>query len=283
LGLSWAVLGALPVALVGHHYSAYYVCFSAAGYALFLGWLLARAPSPAVAAVAVYGVWAVAVANHVESFRIAREIDARPGVSYATPAGSEWQRKCVAGLESALDRDPPPRGAVIYLSHAPSYLALATFGSHGPRVWFDDPRLDLSYITHYTLGDSTRPRRFVSFDDDRWAFYTLSNEMVDAMVEGETALASGHPAAARAGLAKALRLAGAGPTPEAIELENTYGLACYQTGDTAEARQAWQKALSLDPYHRGALLNLAAVLAGRGDFAGARALTLRVLERAPDD
>src|SRR5262249_54655858 len=113
--------------------------------------------------------------------------------------------------------------------------------------------------------------------------YTLSNEMVDAMVEGETALASGHPAAARAGLAKALRLAGAGPTPEAIELENTYGLACYQTGDTAEARQAWQKALSLDPYHRGALLNLAAVLAGHGDFAGARALTLRVLEHAPDD
>src|SRR5262249_41922386 len=49
LGLLWAVIGALPVALVGHHFSAYYVCFSAVGAAFLARLLLARPPSPATA------------------------------------------------------------------------------------------------------------------------------------------------------------------------------------------------------------------------------------------
>lgn len=283
LGLVWAVVGALPVALVGHHYSAYYVCFSAVGFALAAGWLLARLPLPATAAVLALCVWADGVANGVQAFRVAREIEEKPGVSYVSIARLEWQRKFVDSLHAALAADPPPRGAVIYLSHAPSYFALATFGSHGPRVWFDDPTLELSYITHYTPGDETRPRRFVSFDDRRWSFVTLSNALVDEIYRGETALAQGKPADAKAALASALSMIGPRPTPERADVENTYGLAAYQTGDSARARQAWLSVLAQDPHHRGALLNLAAVSAGRGDFASARAWTARVLSDAPQD
>jgi tetratricopeptide (TPR) repeat protein len=283
LGLLWAVVGALPVALVGHHYSAYYVCFSAVGFALVVGSLLARAPWPAAAAVLAVFVWGDAVANRVEAFRVARETEEPTGVSYVSIARLEWQRKFVDSLHGALAGDPPPRGAVIYLSHAPSYLALATFGAHGPRIWFDDPTLDLSYITHYAAVDSTKPRRFVSFDTGRWSFVALSNELVDAMVAGEGALSHGRPAEARAALARALALTPSSAVAERAELANTYGLASYQTGDTAEARRAWQEALALDPANRGALLNLAAWSAGHGDFPQARALALTALRQEPDD
>src|SRR5262249_46758577 len=70
---------------------------------------------------------------------------------------------------------------------------------------------------------------------------------------------------------------------ERAELANTYGLACFETGDTARARVSWQQALAVDRGHRGALLNLAALCAGRGDFQEARALTGRVLADTPGD
>jgi tetratricopeptide (TPR) repeat protein len=283
LGLLWAVAGALPVALVGHHFSAYYVCFSAAGFALLAGWLLARVRWPATAVVFALAVWGGAVANRVEAFRVARESESQVGVSYVSIARLDWQRKFVDSLHAALAAYPPPKGAIIYLSHAPSYLALATFGAHGPRIWFDDPTLELSYITHYTALDSTRPRRFVSFDRDRWAFVSLSNELVDAMVRGENALSAGHPVEAREALAGALALVPPGANAEKAELLNTYGLANYQTKDTEGARLAWQQSLMLDPTNRSATLNLAALQAGRGDFQGARELTERVLRENPDD
>jgi tetratricopeptide (TPR) repeat protein len=283
LGLLWAIVGALPVALVGHHYSAYYVCFSAAGFALLAGWLLARTPWPTAAVVIAFAVWGAAVANRVDAFRVARETEMEEGVSYVSIARLEWQRKFVDSLRDALATDPPPRGAIIYLSHAPNYLALATFGAHGPHIWFDDPTLELSYITRYAALDSARPRRFVSFDRERWSFVPLSNDLVDAMIAGEIALSTGRPAEARPALARALTLAPEAARAERAELRNTYGLACFETGDTTDARISWQLALALDHSNRGALLNLAALCAGRGDFQEARALTERVLGATPDD
>src|SRR5262249_42945562 len=182
LGLLWAVIGALPVALVGHHFSAYYVCFSAVGAAFLAGWLLARTPWPTTAVVMVFAVWGATVAHRVEAFRVARESEAKNGVSFVSIARLEWQRKFVDSLHAVLAADPPPKGAVIYLSHAPHYLELATFGAHGPRIWFDDSTLELSYITHYAAGNSTKPRRFASFDRKRWPFVALPSQLSDAIL-----------------------------------------------------------------------------------------------------
>ena len=44
LGVSWMILGALPVAIVAQRFSAYYVSFSAVGFALLAAALLSRAP-----------------------------------------------------------------------------------------------------------------------------------------------------------------------------------------------------------------------------------------------
>src|SRR6185369_1895883 len=96
-------------------------------------------------------------------------------------------------------------------------------------------------------------------------------------------LAQGRSVEAKASLSSALSMIGPHPTPERADVENTYGLAAYQTGDSTAARQAWLSALAQDPHHRGALLNLAALSAGRGDFASARLWTARVLTDAPDD
>src|SRR5262249_3931246 len=136
---------------------------------------------------------------------------------------------------------------------------------------------------HYAAGNSTKPRRFASFDRKRWTFVALPSQLVDAMVAGESALTAGRAAEAREALSQALALVPEGANEERAELENTYGLASYQSGDTAEARLAWQRSLLIDPSNRGALLNLAAMRAGRGDFLDARNLTERVLRENPED
>jgi tetratricopeptide (TPR) repeat protein len=277
LGLLWATVGLLPVALVGHHFSAYYISFAAVGFALLAGLFLSRTAWPVVAGIFVVAAWANVVANGVEPFRLVREGVEPPGISYVSISRLEWERKFVDALHDALKRDPPPKGGVIYLAHAPHYLELATFGERAPRIWFHDPTLDLSYITRYRI-EGDRPRRFLRFDPRHWNFVSLPNALVDAMVEGEEALAAGRPGVARPALERALALAVPGTHDiERAELETSYGLACFQTGDTESARRAWLAALAIDPANRGALLNLAAWNAGRGDFREARILTLRTL------
>ena len=283
LGLLWATVGVLPVALVGHHFSAYYVGFGAVGFALVAGWALSRVPAPAVAAIFAAFAWIGAGANAVEPFRLVREQQEKTGVSYVSIARLEWQRKFVEALENVLWSDPPARGSMIYLSHAPNYFELSTFGARGPRIWFRDPTLDLSYITHYERAGS-RPSRIVRFDPPHWSFVALPNALVDDIVEGERTLEAGRPSEAKAPLARALVLASMGPFEvERVEIGNDYGLACYQTGDAEAARAAWMEVLRLDPDHRGALLNLAAWDAGRGHFEEAKKLTMRVLAQSAID
>ena len=190
----------------------------------------------------------------------------------------------VEALHTALRQDPPPSGAIVYLSHAPENFAFATAGDRALRVWFRDPRLEQSYVTRYRLGADQRPRRVVRFDPVRWDFVLLPNPLLDAIVEGEEALARGKAAMARAALGRALRLVQPGVHDIVrVELENSFGVAAYRSGDTAAARRAWQAALALDPAYRGALLNLAAMSANRGEFGEAKRLTLTALATAPQD
>jgi tetratricopeptide (TPR) repeat protein len=190
----------------------------------------------------------------------------------------------VNALHASLRQDPPPPGAIVYLSHAPEYFALATAGDRALRVWFRDPRMELSYITRYRPEPGQRPRRVLRFDPDRWDFARLPNPLVDAIVEGEEALARGQAATARQALGRALRIAQPGVHDvERVELQTSFGLAAYRSGDTTAARRAWQAALAIDSSHRGALLNLAALSAQRGEFGEAKRLTLAVLAESPED
>lgn len=190
----------------------------------------------------------------------------------------------VEALHTTLAQDPPGPGGIVYLSHAPENFAFATAGDRALQVWFRDPRMELSYITRYEPRTGPRPRRFVRFDPARGGFVVLPDALVDAIVEGEEALARGEAAAARQALARALLIARPGVHDMVrVELETNFGLAAYRSGDTATARRAWQAALRIDPAHRGAALNLAAWSANRGEFRDARRLTEAVLARSPGD
>ncbi len=284
LGAAWAIAGALPVALVGHHFSAYYITFAGAGFALVAGALLARihAVAPAVAFAAL--AYANVVANDTNTYRIHAQQDTPKGVSYVTFSRLEWEVRFLRGLKAALDEHTPGRGGEIFLSHAPRYLGFATAGDRAPRVWFDDSLLTLNYISHYRPEARGRPRVVLRFDEKRWAFTHLPDAMVDAMVTGEEALSRNEAVPARAALERALALARPGEHDiERAELSNTLGVACDLAGDTPAARQAWQQALAITPGHREATLNLASLEAREGRYPAARVLLVAQLRRNPAD
>ncbi len=284
LGCSWAVVGALPIGLVGHHFSAYYVSFSAVGAAiLFAAVFSGRARFAVVPLLAVATFMNVA-ANGVGSFRATRAPTTDPGASFVTYSRLELEQAYLDSFQVALRVARPPRGAVIYLSRAPHFSTIATASGLAPQIWFDDPTLETSYVGSYRPGAESRPRVFLRFDAMDRSFDVLPESLVVASLAGEEALARGSALEARAHFERALALATPGPHDvERADLENGLGVAADQLGDSAAARKAWLSALGIREEHRGALLNLAGLEAERGDYAAARARVVQVLAKSAGD
>jgi len=70
--------------------------------------------------------------------------------------------------------------------------------------------------------------------------------------------------------------------PSNPEVNYMRGLLADRQGNVASAQASWEKAISLDPKHNLALLGLAAILARRADFAGAKGYLERVLQSDPN-
>ena len=84
-GLLWALVGAVPIGLAGHHFSAYYVSFAAVGFAIGAGVWLSRWPAlvtvPILIALTMLGV----ASNRIETFR-REQVNERPGLSFVNTA-----------------------------------------------------------------------------------------------------------------------------------------------------------------------------------------------------
>ncbi len=78
-------------------------------------------------------------------------------------------------------------------------------------------------------------------------------------------------------LEAAYRLAPSNP-----EVNYLRGLLADRQGNVASAQTNWEKTISLDPKHNLALQGLAAILARRSDFTGARGYLERVLQSDPN-
>jgi tetratricopeptide (TPR) repeat protein len=277
-------VGAIPIGLVGHHFSSYYVTFAAVGWAVVAGTLLARSPVfVAVVALALSAILNVS-ANAVNHFRVYPEQQDLRGVSNVNFMRLDTEAHFLERFHAALMAHPPGRGGVIFLSHAPKYMMLATAGERAPKVWFDDPGLSFTYVSHFRPDDRARPSVVLRYDGARRDFVYLPPALVDGMVAGEEALTAGDAMRARRALEGALAAARPGEHDvERIELSNTLGVAANLTGDTLAARQAWQATLALDPTHRGATLNLAGLLASQGHLGAAHDLLTRYIEVQPTD
>jgi tetratricopeptide (TPR) repeat protein len=282
LGVLWAVVGAVPVALAGHHFSAYYITFSGVGFALFAGRLLGMA-QPMIVGL-LLGVSAVIgfAANRVDLFNFAR-LDPVPGVSYITIARLDLERVFLDSMQVALVRVQPPRDGVVYVSHAPHYMSFVTMYGRAPRIWLEDPSFDLEMIGQYRPGASARPHAFLRFDGAPRSFLRIPNEVMDEDLEAETAMQAQRPEEARRHLERALGLIHPGMlVPVKLDLLDDLGFACSVLGDTARARASWREALALDPAFSAAALNLARFEATAGRLAAARDALLRLLLSAPD-
>jgi tetratricopeptide (TPR) repeat protein len=280
LGALWAVFGALPVALAGHHYSAYYITFSGVGFALLLGRLLSGAPAGLVFATLATSTVLGLAANRVDLFNFAR-MEPVAGVSFITATRLDFERVFLDSLHVALERIRPPRGAAVYISYAPRYTTFVTMYGRAPRVWFDDPHLDLMMIGEYHPPES-RPHAFLRFDSARRGFMQVPNPLMEAQLAAEAAMDGRRPAEARVQLERALALLP--PTGlEAVHLDllNNRGFAYAALGDTAAARESWREALALDPTFESAALNLARYDAEAGRLGAARETLERLLAAAP--
>jgi tetratricopeptide (TPR) repeat protein len=276
------VLGAVPIALAGHHYSAYYITFSGVGFALLAGRLLAvSAPAVAFVALAASAIVGEA-ANRVDLFNFAR-MEPEAGVSFITITRFDYERAFLDSLHLAMDRIHPARGSAVYLSHAPQYTTFVTMYGHAPRVWFDDANLRLGMIGEYPAAES-RPHAFLRFDPASRGFVHVPNAVMDADLAAETDMDQQRTAAARAQLELALALLpAAGPNLVRLDLLNNRGFACASLGDTAAARDSWRHALAVDPTFASASMNLARLDAPTGRLADARATLERLLVLAPGD
>ena len=282
LGGLWAVLGAVPIALAGHHYSAYYITFSGVGFALLLGRLLA-ASAPALSFVALATLTLVGeAANRVDLFNFAR-MEPEAGVSYITMTRLDYERVFLDSLHVAMDRIPPRRGGAVYLSHAPQYTTFVTMYGRAARVWYDDPRLRLAMIGDYHAPES-RTHAFLRFDPATHGFLQVPNDLMDADLAAESAMDQQYSAEALVQLDRALALLPAtGLDIVRLDLLNNRGFACASLGDTAAARDSWRRALAIDPTFASAALNLARLDAPAGRLADARTTLEQLLAHAPAD
>lgn len=282
LGLLWAALGVLPLALAGHHFSAYYVTFAGVGFALAAGRMLAAAPMPLAAAALIAQCALGLTANRVD---LTNRTEAEPvlGVSYVTAARLDHERVFLDSLRVALARTAPPRGATVYLTHAPHSTAFVTAEYRAPRLWFDDPALALRNIGDYRPGSAPVPHAFLRFDERSRGFYPVPVAVMDADLAAEAAMNAGQPATARLQVEHALAVlpAGAAPTVR-LELLNNRGIACAALGDSASARASWREALALDPTFESAALDLARFDAAAGRLTDARDTLRRFLDHTPE-
>jgi tetratricopeptide (TPR) repeat protein len=283
LGVLWAVLGALPPALAGHHFSAYYMSFAAVGFALACGPLLAEARWPVAAGVLLLAPVLNVAANGVDHFRLTTHTDELPGVGYVTIARLGREARFLDSLQVALQRERPPRGAAIYLSHAPKGVSFATAGERAPKVWFDDPTLELTYITRYESGAAGRAARFFRFDEQTQGFVPLPAALVDGIVATEALLAHGRWAEARDHVERTLAYARPGLHElERVELLNDLGMIEWRLGDKPSARVRWTEAAAEAPEHVAVRLNLTVLEADAGRLDSALVHVRDVLSIEPD-
>jgi tetratricopeptide (TPR) repeat protein len=195
----------------------------------------------------------------------------------------EYERVFLDSLHVAMERIPPGRGSIVYLSHTPRYTSFVTIRGTAARVWYEDPGLALLTISDYR-GPDSRPRAFLRFDRASRGFVRVPNDVMDADLAAEQAMNQHRPAEARVALDLALALLPAGgPNVVRLDLLNNRGFACASLGDTAAARASWRGALAIDPTFASAALNLARLDAPAGRLADARTTLERLLARTPSD
>lgn len=95
---------------------------------------------------------------------------------------------------------------------------------------------------------------------------------------GRVCIQLGDNTAALAALDLAIQLA-----PDLLEARNARGVALQNLGRLADAEDEFRRVVEALPDHPGALLNLASLLAAKGEFDPAQGLFERILALYPDD
>jgi tetratricopeptide (TPR) repeat protein len=285
LGLLWMLVGLVPPVLLGTRFNAYYVMFPAIGAAIVLGSLLARAPALAGPATFALGAVVGLAANGVTAFRESPEDrSTAAGISMVSAARMKREVAYADSLRSTLLADPPPRGAAVYLSQPFGFLAMGTSAALAPRLWLDDPGLDIHWMRYAYMPAEGRPRAFLRYNPGDGSFVRLPDSLVTASIRAAEAQDAGRLADARRAFEHGLAYARPGiDDHERGGMQSALGILCFQLGDTAAARMHWLATIDTELGRRRALFGLAALDEQVDRYEGARAWIARALEAFPND
>ena len=313
LGLLWAVLGALPVALVANIWSAYFYLFALCGAALAIGATLARAPREiAIAALAL-------LAWGSQGGRTLDEFATGPGAwtlqSHVNRFYVERSMRFVGRYLESFRRARPtlPHGSTVFFFGLPPSVGFQTADGPVLRWAYRDSSLHSHFLANFTADRAGRGEVFFFRTDDdslieEWrdrrpwmdvAITMMLEDRDDVAAEAlsvDLARGGADPrtpyylswlrwnAGDVAGAARTLRLAGLvperGPVPEVVAAARHLAAG----GDTLAATAMLDRGMSrhaLDPEVHAMLADL--LLRVDADVAqgGVEAFAARVL--APQD
>lgn len=268
-GAAWLAAGLLPLLLVGHVFSAYYVSFAAVGFALLAAAGLAALPRPVP--LMLFPVLALANAA-IHGVDLYREKVDRAGVSHFTARRLERAAVYVNALARAVDVHPPARGGRVYLTRVPTNVGFATAEDRALWVWRGDSTLSLTHLGAAGGGDPPPGSRFYRFDADVGRFVILPDSLPLLVRAGERAWSGGDTLTARAAFGRASALAsGDSLRFERAALESAIGDLSWALGERRHAEAAWERALAAGTNDRASLVGLARARGLRGDRAGSEA------------
>jgi len=274
LGAGWAVLGALPIAMVAPIWSAYFYLFALCGAAIALGGLAQRWPRWArVAAIVVVcigslhgrqlagfatGTSAWSRQSHVNAFYLRRAM----GTS----------ARFIQEMKAARPSLPPM--STVFFADLPSSVGLQTADGPVLRFAYGDPTLRSYYLTEFSSETSARgPLFFFAVENDTLRDHTNDPTMLASaaysMMLGE------RPAAAKSVLELALHRA-----PDDRVLRYWLAWTQWAGGDTASAVRSLALAGMTPGTGPVPELELAKHPVSPGDSARAIAGLLRARSRA---
>ncbi len=181
-GLTWGLLGALPVAFVTALWSAYYFLFAVAGVALALGTWTARLPRWVAVTVVVVFAWTS------QGARVVNEFATGPGAWTAQSHMNTWWFKRGASITKSyledLRRAHPsvPGGSTFFFFEIPGF----TIWHSGPVVrWaYHDDSLHGYFLREFSL-DKARQRTLFFFGGKGGRLVeTSQNEALSGMAMG---------------------------------------------------------------------------------------------------
>ena len=271
-GLLWALVGALPVAVVAPIWSAYYFLFAVAGVGLALGTWVARMPNPGLAACVTLAIlgWTSSQARELKEFSTAPSMwSAQSHVNrFYMDRGMKVVARAVRDLREQVPK--PEKGTTFFFAGIPAFASVQVADGPLVRGVYRDSSLRGYFLSEMTRERLARGPWRVFFYEAKTGFLRDNTKMPGVFLSSALgAILNDRPATADGAL-QAAREHGEGP----MGVDYLAAFVALELGDTARTHELIVRSGARPGRNGSAALQRARELLAQGD-SGAAANVLR--------